>query len=154
MCVGRDLAMSRSPFKNILPDPKHLLSELIPNSNSPKAVIRENLRRSSFGLSEVTFPLKKIFVFWRTSPIGWDLRFSRRRLWRWLSSGMLRRGRCPDDGDSKHLWNVCKLLPDCTAQHSTRQSILRRHSLPHIFGLSEAAFAFKKTFAFLTHSSH
>jgi hypothetical protein len=28
----------------------------------------------------------------------------------------------PDDGGSKYLWNVGKLLPDCTAQHPRRQS--------------------------------
>jgi hypothetical protein len=28
----------------------------------------------------------------------------------------------PDDGGNKHLWNVCKLLPDYTAQHPRRQS--------------------------------
>jgi hypothetical protein len=28
----------------------------------------------------------------------------------------------PDDGGSKHLWNIRKLLPDYTAQHSRRQS--------------------------------
>jgi hypothetical protein len=28
----------------------------------------------------------------------------------------------PDDGGSKHLWNVFKILPDYTAQHPTRQS--------------------------------
>jgi hypothetical protein len=27
----------------------------------------------------------------------------------------------PDDGASKHLWNVCKLLPDYTAQQLRRQ---------------------------------
>jgi hypothetical protein len=27
----------------------------------------------------------------------------------------------PDDGGRKHLWNISKLLPDYTAQHSTRQ---------------------------------
>jgi hypothetical protein len=26
----------------------------------------------------------------------------------------------PDDGDSKHLWNVCQFLPDFTAQHPRR----------------------------------
>jgi hypothetical protein len=28
---------------------------------------------------------------------------------------------CPDDGGSKHLWNIGQLLPDCIAQHSRRQ---------------------------------
>jgi hypothetical protein len=31
-------------------------------------------------------------------------------------------GDCPDDGGSKHLWNVDKLLPDYTAQQPRRQS--------------------------------
>jgi hypothetical protein len=29
---------------------------------------------------------------------------------------------CPDDGGSKHVWNVSKLLPDYTAQQPRRQS--------------------------------
>jgi hypothetical protein len=33
------------------------------------------------------------------------------------------RFRCPDDGGSKHLWNVGKLLPDYTAQQPRRQAI-------------------------------
>jgi hypothetical protein len=28
---------------------------------------------------------------------------------------------CPDDGGSKHLWNVSELIPDYTAQQPTRQ---------------------------------
>jgi hypothetical protein len=39
-------------------------------------------------------------------------------LWRWLSSWML----CPDDGGSKHLWNVGQFLPDYAAQQPRRQS--------------------------------
>jgi hypothetical protein len=37
-------------------------------------------------------------------------------------------GRCdrPDNGGSKHLWNVGKLLPDYTTQHSRRQSSSKR----------------------------
>jgi hypothetical protein len=27
----------------------------------------------------------------------------------------------PDDGDGKHLWNVVKILPDCTVQQPRRQ---------------------------------
>jgi hypothetical protein len=33
-----------------------------------------------------------------------------------------RQGDRPDDGGSKHLWNVGKLIPDYTAQQPTRQS--------------------------------
>jgi hypothetical protein len=60
--------------------------------------------------------------------------------WRWLYCGMLRRNggsltmfkryllppslgtNRPDDGGSKHLWNVGKLLLDNTAQHPRRKS--------------------------------
>jgi hypothetical protein len=28
---------------------------------------------------------------------------------------------CPDDGDSKHLWNISKLLPNYTVQQPRRQ---------------------------------
>jgi hypothetical protein len=70
----------------------------------------------------------------------WDFRFSRRRVWTWLFSGMLLRRviwwtwptfqRCfllpssntmsnsPDDGGIKRLWNTGQFLPDCRAQHS------------------------------------
>jgi hypothetical protein len=41
-----------------------------------------------------------------------DLRFSRRWVWRLLSS---------DDGGSKDLWNVGKILPDCTVLQPRRQ---------------------------------
>jgi hypothetical protein len=34
---------------------------------------------------------------------SWDVRFSRRRVWRWPPSGIQR----PDDGRNTHLWNVC-----------------------------------------------
>jgi hypothetical protein len=67
----------------------------------------------------------------------WDFRFSRWRVWRWLSSGLLCRITAstsitramthrPDDGGSKHLWNVGKLLPDNTAQQPRRQPSLER----------------------------
>jgi hypothetical protein len=63
-----------------------------------------------------------------SNQIKRDLRFSRRGVRRWLSSApcspveVYRRFRghcclhhqgdeCPDDGGSKDLWNVCKLLP-------------------------------------------
>jgi hypothetical protein len=47
-------------------------------------------------------------------------------------TGSLRHHR-PDDGGSKHLWNVGKVLPDYTAQHSKRQpssvsSIVDKHN--------------------------
>jgi hypothetical protein len=52
--------------------------------------------------------------------------------WRWLSFGLLRRvvwqkltdfseGDRPDDGGSKHLWNVSNLLPNYTAQQPRKQ---------------------------------
>jgi hypothetical protein len=59
--------------------------------------------------------------------VSWDLKFSRRRVWRWLSSGLLRRvvwsgdEHRRDDGGSKHLWNVGKLLSDYTAQQPRRR---------------------------------
>jgi hypothetical protein len=71
----------------------------------------------------------------------WDMRFSRRRVWRWLSSGLLRRvvgqkftgvseiraasiiRAMIDDGGSKYLWNVGKLLPDYMVQQPRRQVI-------------------------------
>jgi hypothetical protein len=37
------------------------------------------------------------------------------QLWKWLSSHR------PDDGGSKHLWNIGKLLPDYTAQQPTKR---------------------------------
>jgi hypothetical protein len=49
------------------------------------------------------------------------VRFSRRRVWRWLSSGMLQWIHRPDDGGSKHLWDVGQFLPDYTALHPRRQ---------------------------------
>jgi hypothetical protein len=71
-----------------------------------------------------------------------DFRFSQRRVWRWLSFGMfnrvvwykfidildvlaasiIRAMNSPDDGGSKHLWDVGKLIPDHTAQHPRRES--------------------------------
>jgi hypothetical protein len=33
----------------------------------------------------------------------------------------------PDDGGSKHLWNVGKLLPDYTAQHPRRHTRSREN---------------------------
>jgi hypothetical protein len=44
--------------------------------------------------------------------------------WRWQSSGMLRRvgDHRPDDGGSKHLWNISQFLPNYTTQHPKRQS--------------------------------
>jgi hypothetical protein len=78
----------------------------------------------------------------RQSGNDWDFRFSRRRVWSWLSSELLRRVwetladvsgsllppslRCYlDEGGSKHLWNVSKRLPDYTAQQSRRQPYFR-----------------------------
>jgi hypothetical protein len=75
----------------------------------------------------------------------WAFRFSRRRVWRWLSSGMLRRvvsykltdvsevltaSRIrailhDDDGGSKHLWSVGQCLRDYTVPHPRRQSYSR-----------------------------
>jgi hypothetical protein len=69
----------------------------------------------------------------------WDFRYSRRRIWRLLSSGKLRSAvqwkftdvlevltasitRRPNDGRDKCLWNTSKRLPDCTTQHPVRQS--------------------------------
>jgi hypothetical protein len=49
----------------------------------------------------------------------WDFKFSRRRVWRWLSSGML--SHHPDDGGSKDFWNVGQYLPVYTVQHPRRQ---------------------------------
>jgi hypothetical protein len=49
----------------------------------------------------------------------WGFGFSRRREWWWLSPGMFLH---PQDGGSKHLWNVGQFLPDYTAQHPRRQS--------------------------------
>jgi hypothetical protein len=88
----------------------------------------------------------------QTTDIDWQtpafsLSFSEHEtLGIWLSYGMLRSvvwfkftdvsevpaasniramsAHCPDDGGSKHLWNVGKLLPDCKAQHPRRQSSL------------------------------
>jgi hypothetical protein len=61
-------------------------------------------------------------VVW-TNIFRWDFKFSWQWVWRWLSSGL-----ChviwmslPDDGGSKHLWNVDKLLPDYIAQQPRRQ---------------------------------
>jgi hypothetical protein len=54
----------------------------------------------------------------------WNLRFSGRRVWRWLSSELFRRvvwSHHPDDGGSKHLWNIGKRLPDYKAQQPRRQ---------------------------------
>jgi hypothetical protein len=68
---------------------------------------------------------------------SWGVRFSRQRVWRWLVFWdvaacslveIYRRFRGayflhrPDDGGSKHLWNVGLFLPDCLAQHPRRQS--------------------------------
>jgi hypothetical protein len=65
-----------------------------------------------------------------------DFRFSRRRVWRWLSSGLLRRvvwQKLTDVSEvlvevyrrfrgSNHIWNVGKPLPDYTAEQPRRQS--------------------------------
>jgi hypothetical protein len=47
----------------------------------------------------------------------WDFRFSWRWVWRRLPSGILRRvvSHSPDDGGSKHFWNVGQR--ECTAQY-------------------------------------
>jgi hypothetical protein len=80
---------------------------------------------------------------WRfTDPIpteiSWDFRVLRRRVRRWLSSGLLHRvvwftdvsenlaasiisSHRPDDGGSKHLWNVGIRPPDYTVQQPKRQ---------------------------------
>jgi hypothetical protein len=47
-----------------------------------------------------------------------DLRFSRRRIWRWLCRVLLTHRL--DDGGIRHLWNVCKFIPDYTAQQPRR----------------------------------
>jgi hypothetical protein len=55
----------------------------------------------------------------------WDFRFSLRRVWRLLTVfwdvAPCSLSHRLDDGDSKHLWNVGKLLPDYTVQHPRRQ---------------------------------
>jgi hypothetical protein len=59
------------------------------------------------------------------SEVIWDFRFPWLWLWRWLSFGMLCHVVCthrPDDGGSKHFWNINQYLPDYTAQHSRRWS--------------------------------
>jgi hypothetical protein len=47
--------------------------------------------------------------------------------WRWLPER-------PDDGDSKHLWNVGQFLRDYTAQHPRRQSSPLTQREPEISG--------------------
>jgi hypothetical protein len=63
--------------------------------------------------------LTTLFQLQRAEEVGnynmRDFRFSRRRVWRWQSSGIFLR--CHDDGDSKHLWNVGHLMRDYTAQY-------------------------------------
>jgi hypothetical protein len=94
---------------------------------------------------EVTewFDLAQDKYQWRTlwtrkqEALWWDFMFWPRRIWRWLSAGMLRvdigqrreayrlhRYGRPDDGGSELLWNVCQYLADYTAQHSRIQASL------------------------------
>jgi hypothetical protein len=68
-----------------------------------------------------------------------DFRFSRRKIRRWLSSGMLRSvvwkkltNHRPDDGGGKHLWNVDQFLRDYTVQHSSRESLANNECLQWI----------------------
>jgi hypothetical protein len=69
--------------------------------------------------------IKRRAIKQTTHYIKWNFRFSRRRVSRWLSSGLFR----PDDRGCKHLWNVGKLLPDYTAQHNTKQPSSTRYIL-------------------------
>jgi hypothetical protein len=61
--------------------------------------------------------------------IMWDFRFSRRRVWRWLSSRMLRLVVWQKFTDVSLWWrqqaplNVDKLLPDYTTQHPRRVGV-------------------------------
>jgi hypothetical protein len=80
----------------------------------------------------------------RQTDLCWT---SHKEAGRWLSSGMLRlvvwqkfNGISevlsrPDDGDSKHLWNVCKLLPDTGHKipedsnlHTRRRENIKTHT--------------------------
>jgi hypothetical protein len=56
------------------------------------------------------FPLTDFTI--KRKTIKWDFRFSRWQVWRWLSS---------DDGGSKHLWYISKLLPDYIVHLTKRQ---------------------------------
>jgi hypothetical protein len=56
--------------------------------------------------------------------VNWDLRCSRWRVWRWLAVFWVVascKAMSPDDGSSKRLRNVGKLLSDCTAHQPRSQ---------------------------------
>jgi hypothetical protein len=60
----------------------------------------------------------------------WHVEFSRLRVWLWLSScgiwQTVQTDLRPDDGGSKHLWNVGQFLRDYAAQYSRRLSYFSR----------------------------
>jgi hypothetical protein len=97
---------------------------------------RGSLKSRSLFASVARLDLKKILTqcggpvmhVWKyIIRCWWDLRFSRQRVWRWLSVGCFRGPYClhhPDDGGSKVLWNVGQYLEDYTLQHSKRQPSL------------------------------
>jgi hypothetical protein len=91
-------------------------------------------------VGSIQLPTSQV-IFLTNIYIG-EISGSRRRVWRWLSSGMLRRvvwqkftnvsevlaasiirAMC-DDWGSKHIWNVSKHIPDYMAQQLRRQPSL------------------------------
>jgi hypothetical protein len=60
----------------------------------------------------------KMAVFWVVAPC------SLVQVYRRFRGACCRLTHSPEDGGSKNLWNVGKLLPDYTAQHPRRQSFL------------------------------
>jgi hypothetical protein len=66
----------------------------------------------------------KMAVFWAIAPCSLVEVYRRVR-----GACCLRRqcDKCSDNGGSKHLWNVSKLLPDYTAQQPTRQPSSQRN---------------------------
>jgi hypothetical protein len=98
-----------------------------------KASLRKYGSRIHFGAESVSFTCGLFCSAWNFQVVKYLL------LWRWLSSGILRRVVWskfadvsemlaasiiypPDEGCSKHLWNVGKLLPGYMAQCRRRQS--------------------------------
>jgi hypothetical protein len=85
----------------------------------------------------------EMIILWASSfNQEWNQLYQNRqeksKIWRWLSSGMLRHAvlekltdvsevltasiiRVPDDGGNNYLWNVCQFLRDYTAQHPGRR---------------------------------
>jgi hypothetical protein len=69
-------------------------------------------------------PRSILFPLWKKDFNRWDFRFSQRQLWRWLSSGMLRRVMwwvLIDVSDMLTSYSIIALMVDYTAQHAWRQ---------------------------------